>query len=119
MKKIVLILVFAVAGLLAFNYVRTGEVTLIPAGSATAEGRQLDDLADRFEAARKQYGQAGRTAGLSGMDTTSDADAALRTVHDVEKALGQLKAKLQSDSADGRKAEKLAAAIGEFTRQAR
>ena len=119
MKKIVVVLVLAVAGLLVFNFVRTGEVTLIPASTASAEGRQLEELADRFEMARKQFGQAGRTASLGGVDTTSDADAALRTVHEVEEALDRLTAKLASDSAEARKAEKLSAAIADFTRQVR
>jgi len=118
MKKLVLIVVVALAGLVGYNFVRTGELALVPR-SATPEERQVADLEQRFDDARTQFSQAGRTAALSGIDTTADADAALRDVHDLEKSLAKLKSALEPGSAAARKAERLASAIAEFERQVR
>ena len=67
-----------------------------------------------FSAATRQYQQAARTAGLSGLDTTADANAALRSLRQIDKELGALRKRLSSQSAVQR-AEYLEAAIKEFS----
>jgi len=119
MKKLALVVVLAVVGLVTYNYVSTGELTLLPSGPRTAEEQQLVELQDRFEAAQKQFTQASRTAGLSGMDTTADAEAAMRAMSDIDAGLKKLRSKLDPSSSAGQKAERLGAAVSEFRERLR
>ena len=50
----------------------------------------LADLEHRLEAAEKAYQSAGRAAGMSGLDSTADAEAAIAEVHRVEQALREM-----------------------------
>jgi len=90
MQKIVLIVVVIVLGLLAFNYFTTGELSLMPAGGASSDGAELNRLRGEFRAAAREFRQAGRSAGLSGMDTTDAAGAALAAVERVEEQVEKL-----------------------------
>jgi hypothetical protein len=90
-KKIILGLVLAVVALVAFNFVSTGEITLIPTTPLSAEARALDRLYERFVAATHQLNQAQQAAGVSGLDTTSDAQAALTELDQIEQELKELK----------------------------
>ena len=90
MQKIVLLVVVIVLGLLAFNYFTTGELSLMPAGSSSDDGQELNRLRGNFRAAAREFRQAGRSAGLSGLDTTDAAAAALEEVGRVEKAVESL-----------------------------
>lgn len=90
MQKIVLIVVVIVLGLLAFNYFTTGELSLMPAGGSSDDGKELNRLRGEFRSAAREFRQAGRSAGLSGMDTTDAAGAALAAVERVEKAVEKL-----------------------------
>ena len=114
MKKILIVVVIAVAGLIAYNYVNTGEITVIPSFTLSEDERELKALEDRFNAAVRQYSQAGRTAGLSGLDTTADADAARRSVQQIDKDLKALRKRLSAESAI-RKADELAASVRNFS----
>jgi hypothetical protein len=51
---------------------------------------QISDLEHRLQAAESTYKSAGRSAGLSGMDTTGDAGMAISEVQQVEKELRDL-----------------------------
>lgn len=90
MQKIVLIVVVIVLGLLAYNYFTTGELSLMPAGTSSDEGSELNKLRGEFRAAAREFRQAGRSAGLSGMDTTDAAGAALAAVERVEERVEEL-----------------------------
>ena len=90
MQKIVLIVVVIVLGLLAFNYFTTGELSLMPAGGSSDDGSELNRLRGDFRAAAREFRQAGRSAGLSGVDTTDAAGAALASVERVEKQVEEL-----------------------------
>jgi hypothetical protein len=98
MKKLVLLVVVIVGGLVGFNYVTTGEIALVPGGSSTEEGRELRELEGRFTAAKRQFTQAARATALSGADMTGDAAAARSETQDVLKALGELRKRLGSES---------------------
>ena len=50
----------------------------------------LDDLRQRLDAAEQSFQQAGRAAGVSGVDTTSSADSALHEVEQVVRELRKL-----------------------------
>ena len=114
MKKIVVVILVVVAGLLAFNYVSTGRFALVPSFAVSEDERAVKALEDRFNAAVKQYSQASRTAGMSGLDTTADAEAARVTVRQISKELKPLQKRLTSESAI-RRAENLSAAVQEFS----
>ncbi len=113
MQKIVLLVVVIVLGLLAFNYFTTGELSLMPAGSSGDDGQELNRLRGDFRAAAREFRQAGRSAGLSGLDTTDAAAAALEEVESVEKAVESL-AKNADDPEVKAEAEKLLKEVRKF-----
>jgi hypothetical protein len=115
MQKIVLIVIVIVLGLLAFNYFTTGELSLMPGGSSSDDGRELNRLRGEFRAAAREFRQAGRTAGVSGLDTTDHAAAALEAVERVEKSVESL-AKNTDDPELRAEADKLLAEIRQYKR---
>jgi hypothetical protein len=92
-KKIIVGIVLAVVALVAFNFVATGEITLIPTTPLSAEARALNHLYERFVAATHQINQAEKAAGASGIDTTGDVQAAMSELDQIEKELKELKGK--------------------------
>jgi cytochrome c-type biogenesis protein CcmH/NrfG len=90
-KNIITIAVVVVVALVAFNYFQTGEFKLLPGSSMSEEEHELNRLKGDFRRAAQAYRQAGRAAGVSGMDTTADAAAALKSVDGVERDLKTLK----------------------------
>ena len=105
----------ALVGLLAFNYASTGELTLSPSFSKSVEEQAVLDLQDSFTAAKKQFAQAHRSAGLSGIDTSSDVSAAISSVKSTKRELEKLQKSLTEDKAK-RIAGKLANAVQDFER---
>jgi hypothetical protein len=92
MSKKVLIGVFlGLLGLIAFNWFTTGEAVLIPASPLSAEGRHLAQLEGEFVTAAHEYYQAGHAAGMTGMDTTADAQAALQELDRIEREVQDMK----------------------------
>lgn len=118
MKKLVGIMAIAIVGLVGYNYATTGEFTLVPSFSKSQEERAVQELQDRFAVAKKQFNQAYRTAAVAGIDTTSDADAALGSIKRIERDLASLRKKLSEDRAK-RKADLLAQAVQEFDKKLR
>ena len=98
MKTLVILIVVVVVALLAFNYLTTGELRLLPK-SASGEAGEVADLQREFGNLRQQYGQAARASGVSGLDTTSDAAGSLQELQRVEGKLRALKARLTEDDA--------------------
>lgn len=90
-KNLITIAVVVVVALVAFNFFQTGEFKLLPGSSMSEEEQELNRLKGEFRSAAQTYRQAGRAAGVSGLDTTSDALAALTTVDGVERDLKQLR----------------------------
>jgi len=90
-KNLITIVVVVVVALVAYNYFQTGNFSLMPGGGVSDEEKQLNTLKGEFRRATQTYRQAGRAAGVSGMDTTSDAAAALQTVDGVERDIKALR----------------------------
>jgi hypothetical protein len=91
MRNLITIAVVVVIGLVAFNYFTTGELKILPGSSMTEEEREINRLKGEFRRAAQEYRQAGRQAGISGMDTTAAAEIALITVAGVERDLNLLR----------------------------
>ena len=113
MKKLAVFIVVAIAGLVAFNYATTGELTLTPSFSKSEEERAVQDLQRNFATAQKRYAQAYRTAAVGGIDTTADADAAISSVKSIKRELESLRETLSEERAK-RKADELANAVLAF-----
>ena len=113
MKKFAFVVFLAVVAVVGYQYSQTGSLPFLSSGPASVEERQLEDLFDRFATARSQFKQAGRSAGMTGLDTTAGADAAISEVKRIKTALDRLTSKLSSDEAR-RKASQLAEEIKNF-----
>jgi len=90
-KNLIAIIVVVVVALVAFNYFQTGEFSLLPGGGKSPEEKELNRLKGDFRSAAQAYRQAGRAAGVSGLDTTADAERALQTVDSVERDVKALR----------------------------
>jgi len=112
-KNLITIVVVVVLALVAFNYFQTGEFKLLPGSSMSPEEQELNRLKGEFRRAAQAYRQAGRAAGVSGIDSTSDAVAALETVDGVERDVKQLR-KRTDDSEVKAKADELLAEIKKY-----
>jgi len=99
MKRFLLVALLIAVGLFVYNYMNTGEITLIPSTRLSEEERQVRRLEDRLQSARKQFAQASRAAALSGVDTTTDAAAAKSDIDEVAKATRELGTRAESESA--------------------
>ena len=102
MKKLLILAFVVAAGLLTYNFVTRGKFTLVPFSALSTEDRTLEAFEARLHAAAKMASQAGRTAGLTGMDTTSDAEAARGEVEEIEKGLNNLRKTTTSGTAKQR-----------------
>ena len=58
----------------------------------------LDDLRQRLDAAEASFQQAGRAAGVSGVDTSAGAESAVQEVERVERALHELEHEASSET---------------------
>jgi hypothetical protein len=77
MMKVFLLALVIVAGVFVWKQHGTGSHD------------ELSELQSRLDAAERSFMSAGRSAGLSGMDTTADASSALAEVQQVERELRQ------------------------------
>ncbi len=115
MKKLAAVLVVVVVGLLGYNYATTGEFKLVPSFSNSEEEQAVLDLREDFATSQKQFAQAHRMAGLSGIDTSSDVSAAVSDVKRIKRQLEKLRKNLTEDKAK-RIAGELANSVKEFER---
>ena len=94
MKKIVLIIAVLAGLWIGIQYLRTGEFTLSPT-PMSAEEQQIHDLEEQLDRVNAQIAQAGRSAGLTGMDTTSDVSALMEQKESLEKQIAEARKKLE------------------------
>jgi erythromycin esterase-like protein len=107
MRVLILILVIALIGFLAYNYLYS---------PLSEEEKQVKEIAKKFDAAVEQYVRAVRTTAEIAMATVSDADEAIRKVKDAKKELEELRKGLKDKEAI-RKAARLEERIKEFYRK--
>ncbi len=115
MRNLITIAVVVVVGLVAFNYFQTGEFKLMPESAASDESRAVNRLRGDFRQAAQEYRQAGRSAGLSGLDSSSDAEAALATIDGVERDLKKMR-KQVDDPEVGKEIDALLEEIAKYKR---
>jgi uncharacterized membrane protein YukC len=104
MRAIIIILILAILGFLAYTYFF----------SLTEEEKMVKSLENDFDEAVGNFLRAGRTMAGTGMDTTSDVDDAVRKIKKADKELQELMTRLTEESAK-KKAEKLENKIKEFS----
>ena len=90
MKALVWILILGAIGYFGYtNYLKP----------LTGEEKEVQMVENKFDSAVEEYLQAVRKAGGLGMDTISDADAAIRKVRATKDALLNLKRRLKDEAA--------------------
>jgi hypothetical protein len=93
MKKLILIIAVLAVAWVGLNYLRTGEFTLSPP-SMSEEERHIADLEEELARIESQIAQAGRSAAMTGMDTTADVDSQLKRKAELEKEIAAARKKL-------------------------
>jgi hypothetical protein len=115
MKKLIVLILAIVVGLLAFNYFTTGELKLLPGAFSGSGGGGVTQLREDFRQAVSQIRQAGRSAGATGLDTTDDVGDAFAEIDRIEKEARRMARGAASE--DERKdAESLLKEIARFRR---
>ncbi len=99
MRSVLTLVVIVVVGLLAFNYLTTGKLAILPGGGLSGEERAVRRLRGEFQDARREFAQAGRAVAMSGVDTTASAEAALSEVSRIEEEARELKSSLKTVAA--------------------
>lgn len=99
MRALIFVIVIAVVGFLAYNFLTTGQVSLFGPGSLDADRQAVQDLRDEFQAAQGQYQQAGRAVAVSGIDASADVEDFLADLDRIEADAMKLRPKLESEAA--------------------
>ena len=92
-KLIVLAMVLAVAGLVFYNFVSTGEFSLIPR-TLSEDERELKRLKTELRAARRELAQAGSSLGVTAVDTSSHTVAIAEEIEIMKKQIAELEKKI-------------------------
>ena len=90
MKKILVLVAVLVVAWLGFNYMKTGQLSLLPSASSP-ENEKLRSLEAELRAVNSQIESAGRAAGMTGMDTTADVGALTARKEAIEKQIAEIK----------------------------
>lgn len=93
MKNLLVVIVVVAVVWLGVNYMKTGQVSFFPK-TGSAEEQHVQDLVKEIAGVRSQIDQAGRTAGMTGMDTTADVSALMAKKDSLEKELAEARKKL-------------------------
>jgi hypothetical protein len=113
MRNLISIAVVVVLGLVAFNYFQSGELAILPGGAASDDARELNRLRGEFRRAAQDLRQAGRSAGLSGLDTTADVELALNRIEGIERDLRKMRGEVDDAELRGQ-IDGLLAEIAEY-----
>jgi hypothetical protein len=91
MKKVIVLAIAVLAVWLGINYARTGKLALFPPAASPAEER-IREMEKEIASIDSQIASAGRTAGMTGVDTTQDVSALMARKAQLEKALALARA---------------------------
>lgn len=95
MKKVIALVAVALVVWLGINYMRTGKLSLAPAASGSPEQQRLADLEAELKAVESQIEQAGRAAGMTGMDTTGDVSSLMVRKEKLQKEIAEARARMK------------------------
>ncbi len=112
MMKIIMVIIIVVAGLVAYNYFTTGELSLMPASALSEEEQEVKNLADNFHKAQRMVRQAQRGAAVGGIGNIDAVDDEMNEIEEIESELSILMESLEEESAM-KKAEQLEREIEE------
>jgi len=110
-----MLIIIAAAGLIAYNYFTTGEMSLIPSSTLSEEEQDVKSLADSFHEARRMVRQAARAAAVGGIGNIDIVEDEINEIDQIESALVTLKSRLESAPAM-KAAEQLEREIEKFKR---
>ena len=113
MKKLVVLIVIVLAGLVGYNYYTTGEISLKLPFTLSKDVTELKRLEKLFHKAQNKFFQGGRSAGVAGLDAPADLVEAMSEIEKVEEALVDLYNSTTSES-EKEKAEQLLSEIRDF-----
>ncbi|HET6278753.1 MAG TPA: hypothetical protein VFG08_08220 [Candidatus Polarisedimenticolia bacterium] len=88
MKKLIIFIAALAIAWFGVNFLRTGQLTLSPVTQSEAE-RRIADLEDELAQIKSQIAQAGRTASMSGVDTTADVESLMKRQEALEKEIAE------------------------------
>ena len=117
MRKVGMLAAFALAALVGWNWFTTGNLTLIPSSSVSATEERIAGLEHDLDQARVRYRQAGRGAGIVGVDTTADAEAARMQVAEVERGIASIRREPGLQPREQEKLAGLESALADFKRE--
>lgn len=95
MKKVLVLAIAVLAVWLGFNYVRTGTLAFFPPPANPAAER-IRAIEEEIASIDSQIASAGRTAGMTGIDTTQDVSALQARKSQLEKELAQARSTPQN-----------------------
>ena len=111
MRNALIVVVLLVAGVVAYNFMSGG-------GSPVSDDQaMLEDLEYRFDEARKKMSGAGRSAGLTGIDTSADAESARLEIERILESAQKLAR--EADESVRPRAERFERTIRDYRNQLR
>jgi len=93
MRKLLLFLVVAAGAVLAIQHF-TGKSLTLGLGQS-AEAKEIARLSSEVSSIARDYANAGKGAAISGVDTSTDAQAALNSLRRVETELNEVEKKIK------------------------
>jgi hypothetical protein len=105
-RNVAIVVALVVVGLVAYNFMSGGD------GPLSDDQAKLKDLEYRFAQAREQMSAAGRGAGLTGIDTSSDAESARLEIDRILESAQTLAREAEGETRA--KAEKLVSRLREY-----
>lgn len=115
MKTFLTVLIIAVVALVAFNYLTTGQLRLLPA-SPSPTSQELGQLRSELRGLVRQYNDAAKGSGVSGLDTTFEVGELLHEAQDIELRVRALRKQAKSES-DRKKADEILREVTKFINQ--
>ena len=94
MKKLILLVLVVLGVWVGVNYVRTGKLSLFPP-AMSEEAQKLHDLQEELDAVNSQIAAAGRSAGMTGLDTTADVEALMIRKGQIEEKMAEARKKVR------------------------
>ncbi len=93
MKKLVFVIAAVAVLWVGYQYLQTGEFSITPVAMSEQEQR-IHDLEEALHRVDAQIAQAGRSAGLTGMDTTAGVDSLVKQKEELERQIAEAKKNL-------------------------